>query len=1087
MTRQKKIFLGLAGLTGFLLIALMVLNYLTTTLINSELIKKKLQSIISQKVGGKIEYQNADLSIFPLAHVVVHQANFSIPGKAQGTLNELKVFPKILPLFKGNLLIDKVYIKFPDIKMILTQSFEKSNVFSLDMIKAAVTGMLSSLSSEISELDIEIVNGMFNLTEKDETVFQFSGVQAEIGLYRETFEIRMNCASNLWKSISIDASFDLQNFNGNGGIMLKRFQPQELIDRFSQNAAYSITKPIKKMDLLFKTNGLRDLKVDVKGTLPSMSLSKGDKNVVINGKDLESVFYINKDKIKVSLFKLTLDNIPFDLSGKLLIERNVPRISVELTGIDIDVHPIREQALAFAGEDRIIKKIFSIMKGGRVPFVTFKGQAKTFKDLRKKENHSINGSYREGDIFVPKLGLEVEDVYGDVVVKDGILKGVNAGARLGDIQGREGEVRMGLKGRSAPFHVEIYVTTNADQIKPALNRFIKNKSLIKEISRVSNLKGFAEGKLVLGERMNSIKMEVDSDKFNVSADYEQVPYPLRFEGGFVHYDRSKIIIKDLNGIIGKSSISGLTAQIGLNKPYQLEIQSGKSFAYLNEIYPWISSFQKTNTSLKDLKTVSGGLNVSAINLKGPLTRPESWRFKTTGDVEDLAIDTALFPESIEVKKAGFNADEKMLFLADAHVNALDASFNVTGSVSHNMAELVKTDFEFSGEMEQESLAWILDYINLPSKLRVRPPIPISQAHLTWQKDSGISFAGNFALKDGPEISLDMYRDPKVMRINDLVIKDEESNVSFAFGLIEKEYHFNFTGNLSNTTLDKMFLNTALSGEWINGDFQAHILPDQPERSTVKGTLAGKGLLLPWKQKEQLNINNFSLTANNNNVKLNPCELTWGGSRLSLNGNINADDDGIIFDVDVSADELEWNMIREIIDIKKDEHQINDKEDFHLFDFPLKGVVQLDSENFTYGQFIWKPIQAFISLDNDKVDVVVTKANLCGISFPGIIKVTPQDISLNFQLLGRNQELETTMACLGDNKGLITGKLDVEARVMSQGTSEDIAGKLRGNYQIKAEDGRIYRYGLLSKLFAFLNLTDIFRGPLSRPGQGRVCL
>jgi len=61
----------------------------------------------------------------------------------------------------------------------------------------------------------------------DENAFQFSDVQAEIGLFRKTFEIRMNCASNLWKSISADASFGLQSLDGSGGIMLKRFQPHK--------------------------------------------------------------------------------------------------------------------------------------------------------------------------------------------------------------------------------------------------------------------------------------------------------------------------------------------------------------------------------------------------------------------------------------------------------------------------------------------------------------------------------------------------------------------------------------------------------------------------------------------------------------------------------------------------------------------------------------------------------------------------------------------------------------------------------------------------------------------------------------------
>lgn len=78
MTRQKKIFIGLAGLTGFLLILLLVFNFLASTFVNSEGMRKKVQTIISQKTGGKVEYKTVDLSIFPYTHAAIHQASISL-------------------------------------------------------------------------------------------------------------------------------------------------------------------------------------------------------------------------------------------------------------------------------------------------------------------------------------------------------------------------------------------------------------------------------------------------------------------------------------------------------------------------------------------------------------------------------------------------------------------------------------------------------------------------------------------------------------------------------------------------------------------------------------------------------------------------------------------------------------------------------------------------------------------------------------------------------------------------------------------------------------------------------------------------
>jgi len=78
MTRQKKIYIGLAGFTGFLLILLLIFHYLESSFANSEWTRKKVQTIISQKTGGNADYKTAELSLIPYIHAKIHQANISI-------------------------------------------------------------------------------------------------------------------------------------------------------------------------------------------------------------------------------------------------------------------------------------------------------------------------------------------------------------------------------------------------------------------------------------------------------------------------------------------------------------------------------------------------------------------------------------------------------------------------------------------------------------------------------------------------------------------------------------------------------------------------------------------------------------------------------------------------------------------------------------------------------------------------------------------------------------------------------------------------------------------------------------------------
>ncbi|MFV1976524.1 MAG: AsmA-like C-terminal domain-containing protein, partial [Candidatus Scalindua sp.] len=763
-----------------------------------------------------------------------------------------------------------------------------------------------------------------------------------------------------------------------------------------------------------------------------------------------------------------------------VVDHEKQQKSVELTGRDIDVNSIREVVTAFAGDNKVVKKIFQIIKGGTMPHVAFTSQGRTFDDLTKIENLVVHANMREGNVFIPGPDFDLEEVAGDVVVEKGILKGTHLEARLGDAYGQEGNLSMGLKGKDAPIHVETSITADAEQIPPLLKRLIGNETFLNQIERVVNIKGTVKGKLLLGERLDAINAEVDINEINVSVDYNGVPFPLQINDGSFHYDKENISMINLGGTFGSSSFSELTARMSLGEDARVEIQSGRVLAFLREIYPWISSFEKLDKGLKDVKTVSGILQVSSLKLQGSLSMPETFNIEATGNVNDLIVDTTLFPEPIVVKEGNIKIVENKILLSDAKVNASDISLRMWATINHTMSELVKADIGFHGEMGKESMKWIETLVKLPSALSIRPPLSIPEAHLTWEKDSGISFVSNLALQDGPGISLDMLLNSEGLEINNLLIQDAESNASFTFGLKEEEIDVGFTGNLSHTTTDKIFLNTPLSKEWIKGDFQEHIRLDHLEQSTFQGILEGGNLSIPWIQPIPLNIKNISLRADKKSVRVDSLILTWGDNHLSVNGDVNISENGFLFDLDMSAEELNWDTIRKTLGIGDKEQEKSAGEGEQFWDFPVKGILRLDAECFTFDQYTLNPVQAYISLDPDCISVEVTDANLCGISCPGVLEVTPQDISLDFQLFSHNQKLGTQIKCFGSTESLITGNIDFDAQVMAQGAIEELGRSLNGNFEITAKDGHYKGFGLLSKILTFLNPSQTLRGKL--PGS-----
>ena len=116
---------------------------------------------------------------------------------------------------------------------------------------------------------------------------------------------------------------------------------------------------------------------------------------------------------------------------------------------------------------------------------------------------------------------------GDVIIAEGILEGKDLEGRLETGWGRDGTLRVGLKGKDGPFQLDFAIDTDIALALSELNRFIKSASLRSELKRIQGLQGKATGRLTLGETLSSMKTRVEVSRFDLSARYDRIPFPVK--------------------------------------------------------------------------------------------------------------------------------------------------------------------------------------------------------------------------------------------------------------------------------------------------------------------------------------------------------------------------------------------------------------------------------------------------------------------------------------------------------------------------------------------------------------------------------
>ncbi len=97
--------------------------------------------------------------------------------------------------------------------------------------------------------------------------------------------------------------------------------------------------------------------------------------------------------------------------------------------------------------------------------------------------------------------------------------------------GQNIKIKLDLIGDKASFHLETDVRADLTQFPPDLKRLVDDKDFQKALALLKELKGSADGKMMLGEDTDNVKVEVDASNIELSAHCGRLPHPLQITDG----------------------------------------------------------------------------------------------------------------------------------------------------------------------------------------------------------------------------------------------------------------------------------------------------------------------------------------------------------------------------------------------------------------------------------------------------------------------------------------------------------------------------------------------------------------------------
>ena len=1128
MRKPRKILFVLVSLSGIFLCLLIVLVVVTPRLINLDMVKEKIKTQYAKNIGGQIEYQYLNLALFPRPHIVISDINFTMPDNVDGTLESLDVYPKILPLFTGELQIGMLRSRSPEINIRFPEALDEASddessaldSASFETHGAQLVATIRSLPEfRIPAIVVRIRNGRIHFFEGKNRILSLQNINGKVKRKTDRFEFALNCQSNFWESMKIEGRYEEPGFKINSQIKLTQLRPHAVVDYFFPQSELKMINARANLTLDLQTDGPERLQAKIDGSIPFLHLRQGNKELKLTDASFKGGYQLNNKALTLSLSQLNLKDPHLTLSGQLVADPAQPNIQLEIEGRQIDVETTQRIALALTENVDAVNEVFEIMRSGEFQRVTLNAHGPTLADLARGDNYVIQGNMIGGNIFIPDVELNLVDVTGDAKIQNGILEGENIEARMGNSSAKNGKLAIALTDAAAPFHIEGLIQADLSELPAVLLRVIDDDSLKKELALFDNVSGSAVGMLVLGEDTKDLNVRVMASDIQLDAVYRRIPFPLKIDGGSLLLDGSRIALTNINALVGKSSLSRLSSKFKWEKASSFEITSKSASIDLAELYSWLSEEKGFKHDLKDISAVNGKVSLRDFDLKGPFSKPDQWRIKSNGDIQGLSMSSALLPGKLTVAKGQFTCKGDQFSIKT--VNALVGKSSISdlaAKLKWGKPAMLTANSAKTAVFLDEVYPWLQSHKTLRHSLK---DIPALTGVLAFQK---LAFTSPISGKTNKDLSLTgtiekwnihSPKFPTSLKLSggELVWQGRrfdlrDSDVNFGKSTITRLAFGMGWDKVSSYALK------ADSANILIAELYAWLISFNTLKETFEGfratqgrmTLTGLDLTSPvgrsgtwtfhlagdlsgmvvesdyFKEPIQIHSANFAVSDTTGSegiqgrINLTDTQMSWEDSRIAAHGAADFSENELILDMNLAADRINWGQIEQIAELEGKQEPAST--------MALLGELQIESENFTYETYTWRPIHADISFHKADTNILIKKANLCGIQFPGILKVSSNEFEFYLNPTAVNQNLEPTITCLTDKKNLADGTFDLNGELMAKARPADLLKSLSGNLAFSAEQGRIYRFGMLAKIFALLNVTEIYRGEVpDLAGQG----
>lgn len=140
------------------------------------------------------------------------------------------------------------------------------------------------------------------------------------------------------------------------------------------------------------------------------------------------------------------------------------------------------------------------------------------------------------------------------------------------------------------------------------------------------------------------------------------------------------------------------------------------------------------------------------------------------------------------------------------------------------------------------------------------------------------------------------------------------------------------------------------------------------------------------------------------------------------------------------------------------------------------IIHFKTDLLKIKNLTFSDIDSTLSFKKDQFYIEFKKALLCDLKASGSIHLKTDRITADIPFETNNKaNIQDLLTCLFQKNEFMDGHYSLTGNLLSNGSKKDFLNKFAGSFIFNADEGRIYKLTLLSRILSVLNVSSVFKG------------